>query len=66
MSERWTKEEVRDKVDWEGGVAEALTGYGIDSSVLPDDTPDDIVEAWDRVYFSRQDVDKIERWLEED
>lgn len=63
MTERWTRQEVAGKVDWEGGVADAIQGYGLDVDVLPEDTPTEVVEAWIRVRESRKDVDLIADWL---
>jgi hypothetical protein len=64
MNDRWTREEVAGKVDWEGGVSETITGYGLSSDILPKDAPSEIVEAWKRVEESSKDIDLIWRWLE--
>lgn len=60
-----TPQELAGKVDWEGGVTEAILGYGIKSEDLPEATPAEIVEAWKRVEAVGPDVDKIQNWLPE-
>jgi hypothetical protein len=58
-----TRDELAAKVDYEGGVAEAIAGYGMSLAWLPDDTPDYIRAAWKRVYDIQPDVEVIEEWL---
>ena len=60
--EKWTKEEVYDKVDWEGGIHEAICGYGISPAVLPEDTPPDVIVAWTALY-ENDPTKVIARWL---
>jgi hypothetical protein len=60
-----TKQELATKIDWEGGVSDAITGYGIKSCDLPDGTPLHVREAWERVEGSGSDIDLIQEWLEE-
>jgi len=55
---------LKGKVEWEGGVSEAITGYGISTADLPDGVPAAVVESWDRVSKIRDDVYVIETWLE--
>lgn len=62
--ERWTREELAGKVEWEGGVPEAITGYGISPRDLPESTPPEVMRAWIAVYESRKDIDLIDHWLE--
>jgi hypothetical protein len=52
------------KVEWEGGVTEAIAGYGIPPSRLPDDVPEEVREAWRRIYDIRDDVNLVSRWLD--
>lgn len=59
-----TREDLAAKVDWEGGVAEAITGYGISSRTLPEDAPGEIVRAWRRVEESSKDIAAIQKWLD--
>ena len=59
-----TREELSGKVDWEGGVTEAITGYGITVTDLPEDVPATIADAWLRIQNTQDDVWLIERWLE--
>ena len=58
-----SKQALADKVDWEGGVAEAIMGYGISSEELPKDTPDEIVEAWKEAEKAKAAFDKINDWI---
>lgn len=64
MDEKWTKERIFDKLDWEGGTWEGICGYGLDSSILPDDAPAEVRAAWDRVRASREDIQIIDDWLQ--
>lgn len=65
MSSRYeSKQDLAAKIDWEGGVTEAINGYGISHETLPDDTPIDIFNAWVRVEAIAADVDKIYEWLD--
>jgi hypothetical protein len=61
---KWSREEVAEKVDWEGGVSEAITDYGLSVDILPADTPPTIVEAWKRIKDTDNDVMRISHWLE--
>ena len=58
-----SREDLAAKVDWEGGVSEAINGYGIGADELPEDTPADIVAAWRRVEIIGGDVEFIQEWL---
>lgn len=60
-----SKDDLAAKIDWEGGLAEAITGYGIKFTDLPEDTPWPIVQAWQRIEDSTKDLDLIYNWLEE-
>jgi len=62
MSEKWTKEELADKVEWEGGVYDAVCLYGLKPEYLPDDTPPEVVEAWTALYNS-DPIKIINNWL---
>jgi hypothetical protein len=65
MSSRYeSKAELAAKVDWEGGVTEAINGYGLGHETLPDDTPIDVFNAWVRIEATAGDVAKIYEWLE--
>ena len=65
MTRYESPEELAGKVDWEGGLTEAILGYGIKSEDLPVGTPPEIVDAWKRVEAVGPDVDKIQSWLPE-
>lgn len=54
------------KVEWEGGLTEAILGYGIKSEELPEGTPEEVVEAWKRVEAVKPDLAVIENWLPEE
>lgn len=54
------------KVEWEGGLLEAMFGYGIDAEDLPLDTPENIKTAWAAVRGVRQEICLIEEWLEDE
>lgn len=58
------KEDLAAKVDWEGGAGEAIFGYGIGPGELPEETPDEVRQAWTRLYENaREDLETVERWL---
>jgi hypothetical protein len=57
--------DLYDKVDWEGGLTEALFGYGIAAEDLPDGTPGDIVAAWATLEDLSGTIRGIEAWLED-
>lgn len=62
-----TKEEIDAKIDWEGGIAETITGYGLAPSCLPEDAPQSVKTAWERLYTqAREDIDIIDKWLDEE
>lgn len=63
MSERYTKDELASKVDWEGGVAEAITGYGISVDALPEDAPTWVRANWKVVQESGPAIRRINEWL---
>lgn len=63
MATRYTKDGLAGKVDWEGGVAEAITGYGISSDALPEDTPRKVVESWKNIEGMSEDISRINEWL---
>lgn len=65
MSDRYTHAELADKVDWEGGIYEAITGYGIPSDCLPLDAPESVREAWARIEETSADADVIQEWLDQ-
>lgn len=58
-----TREEIAAKVEWEGGVYETICGYGMDSSVLPEDAPPNVRTCWEMVKAADAAVEVIENWL---
>lgn len=63
VTDRMTRERLADKVDWEGGVEEAINGYGIDVSALPEDVPDSIKADWQSIRDTLKAVQRISEWL---
>lgn len=57
--------ELWSKVDWEGGLVDAILGYGIRVEELPVGTPQEIIEAWERIEAMDADVNLINTWLED-
>lgn len=58
--------ELADKVDYEGGILEAICGYGIPANELPGDTPTEVVVAWMKLYLEVPGLVEIIRdWLPE-
>lgn len=64
MSDYDSVADLYDKVDWEGGLVSAILGYGIRAESLPEETPPDIVDAWQRVEAIEDTVNFINEWLE--
>jgi hypothetical protein len=58
-----TKEDLAAKVDWEGGLAETIFGYGISADELPENTPPRIVRCWTAVEQVSGDLNEIDNWL---
>ena len=56
--------DVRDKVDWEGGIADAIIGYGLTASNLPENAPPEVVEAWLAIEAVVPHVRTISAWFE--
>lgn len=60
-----TREELNEKVDWEGGIAEAIIGYGLTADDLPADAYGPVIEAWKRLQSQgARDIRLIGDWLE--
>jgi hypothetical protein len=59
MAEKYTKQDLAQKVEWEGGLAAAID-YGIKHDELPDDTPTETVDAWRRL---EADLATVDNWL---
>lgn len=64
MADKMTREEIAAKVEWEGGLGETINGYGLNSSVLPDDCPENVRNAWMNVEAINVDLDVINNWLD--
>lgn len=62
------REALAAKVEYEGGIVEAIFGYGLRSKDLPPDAPPDVHAAWRRIEESdlERDLDTIELWLDKD
>lgn len=63
MSGEWTREELAEKVESEGGVCNAIIGYGLESVLLPADVPAEVQLAWRQVYTARHAVAVVYAWL---
>lgn len=48
-----TIEDFRDKIDWEGGILEAMIGYGLGTEGY--DLPKELVDAWETVAIFLED-----------
>jgi hypothetical protein len=57
--------DLYDKIQWEGGVLDAIFSYGIKSNDLPKDTPLDIVLLWAKLESLEGEVRLVELWLED-
>lgn len=64
MSNRVSREELAEWVDQEGGLLDAIVGYGIYYDRLPEDAPRAIVEAWKRIEDVEPDRELINAWLQ--
>jgi len=60
---RYTHAELAAKVEWEGGVYDAICDYGIPTTRLPEGTPIEVLLAWEHVATSRIYRDVIDAWL---
>jgi hypothetical protein len=56
--------EVYAKADWEGGLYELITSYGVTADDLPDSFPQEIVDAWNRIAAISGDEALIMQYLE--
>lgn len=59
------REDLAAKVEWEGGVSDAILDYGITHDQLPEGTPTEVVEAWKRVEEVSPDERMLGLWLED-
>lgn len=58
-----SREDLFVKVDYEGGVAESIFGYGIYAEDLPEETPARIVQCWTAVEQVADELHEIQNWL---
>lgn len=66
MSRFASTEDLAAKIEWEGGITEAILDYGIKSEDLPEGTPDEVVKAWQLIETdTAQAVKVISDWLPE-
>lgn len=61
-----TKEELAAKVEWEGGLAEAVFGYGLTRADMPEDAPTWVWANWQCLMDAKGALRRIEEWLDED
>jgi hypothetical protein len=59
------KQELDDKIEWEGGIAEFTMGYGVNLEELPDETPDNVREAFRHLLAARRAVAIIQAWFDD-
>ncbi len=57
------KQDLAEKISWEGGVMEAVE-YGVKVTDLPVDTPAPICVAWLKLQEATEYIDAIYAWLE--
>jgi len=59
-----SRQELEDKVNWEGGPAEPIFGCGLKPEELPDGTPGDVTEAvTGLVTQAADDLETFRTWL---
>ena len=63
MTKYESKEDLAAKIDWEGGVMEAVE-YGVKVTDLPADTPAPVCVAWLKLQEATEYIDAINAWLE--
>ncbi len=56
--------EVYAKADWEGGLHELITEYGVTADDLPASFPQAVIEAWNRIAQTQLDEALIMQYLE--
>lgn len=57
--------ELAQKADYEGGLDGMIFGYGLSLDELPDDMPEEIYLAIQRVLEVKEDFDRAARFLDE-
>lgn len=57
--------ELGGKIDWEGGITEFATGYGLDIADLPPGTPENIKIAFLHIQGTDKYVNEIQQWLDD-
>jgi hypothetical protein len=60
----YTRQELKDKVEYEGSVYAVVVEYGIPPEDLPADTPKIVRQSWERVFGMTDDVFIIQHWLD--
>jgi hypothetical protein len=58
-----SRDELQGKVEWEGGVSEAIFSYGLTADDLPPGTPWEVVKAWRMLEAAREAEEIISVWL---
>ena len=62
MAEKYTLDDLLSKIDWEGGILDAIQ-YGISHESLPDEVPPAVKAAWKKIEKATDDLYVIETWL---
>lgn len=61
-------EQLAEKIDWEGGVYNAIVGYGIRPSMIQEwygkPLPAEIKAAWEKVMSVESAIREIANWLD--
>lgn len=65
VSNKYTTQEFADKVDWEGGLYEAVTSYGLKPEDLDDDAPPALVVLLVRFKEAADKAAHLEHQIEE-
>lgn len=64
---KWTLDELMQKAEWEGGLYELVTGYGMDRDALSEDEHDEVRDMyqkyWDLATEARKIEDTFEHWV---
>jgi len=58
-----TKDEILSKIEYEGGIAETIVGYGLGIDNLPADVPMNVRIAWRTISLYQESYTIITDWL---
>jgi hypothetical protein len=63
VSNKYTAQEFADKVEWEGGLYEAVTGYGLKASDLDDDAPPGLMSLLEEFQEHAENAAAVEEQI---